>query len=213
MISENIKEISQKFLTLKDKKKLIEMTDKKGDIEVGSGSGFIVHKTGVIITNKHIVIDDEADYTIIANNGKKFESEVLFRDPYNDIAILRIIKLKIGAVKFPVVKLGDSDKIQLGEEVMAFGNALGIFQNTVSEGIISGLGRHILAQVDLESKCKEMDGLIQTDAAINPGNSGGPLVNIKGEIIGINTAAIKDAENIGLAIPINAVKKNLEKFI
>ncbi|MBI5306539.1 trypsin-like peptidase domain-containing protein [Candidatus Wolfebacteria bacterium] len=209
VVSENIREISEKFLNKKDKVKLKKMADGEGDIEVGSGSGFIINKDGIVITNKHIVIDEEADYAIIASSGKKFKSEVIFRDPVKDVAFLRI---KSKNLKFPIIKLGDSKKVQLGEEVMAFGNALGLFKNTVSEGIISGLGRHILAQIDLKSKSSDMDGLIQTDAAINPGNSGGPLINSKGEVIGINTAMIKEAENIGLAIPINAVKSDLKKI-
>ncbi|MBI4993668.1 trypsin-like peptidase domain-containing protein [Candidatus Wolfebacteria bacterium] len=209
VISENIREIPKKLLTSKNKKKLEKLADKKGDIEVGSGSGFIIDKSGIVSTNKHIVIDEEADYAVITNDGKKFESKVIFRDSVKDIAFL---KIKSKNLKFSSVKLGNSDKVQLGEEVMAFGNALGLFKNSVSEGIISGLDRKILAQVDLKTKSQKIEGLIQTDAAINPGNSGGPLVNAKGEVIGINTAMIKEAENIGLAIPINSIKKDLVKI-
>jgi S1-C subfamily serine protease len=131
---------------------------------------------------------------------------VLARDPIEDVAIL-----KIPAVKLPTLKLGNSEKIELGDEVLAIGNALGMFQNTVSKGIISGLSRAISPnEEDIETSGQQLRGLIQTDAAINPGNSGGPLINLKGEVVGINAAIISGAQSIGFAIPINNAKKDLE---
>ncbi|MEE8131528.1 MAG: trypsin-like peptidase domain-containing protein [Candidatus Paceibacterota bacterium] len=186
-----------------------EQIDGQGMVNVGGGSGFFVDKKGIIITNKHIIIDPKAEYTIITNDNKKFKAKILARDPINDVAILKIADSQRN---FPTVKLGDSSKLELGESVIAIGNALGLFKNTVSVGIISGLSRSIAAQLDSKSPIQEMRGLIQTDAAINPGNSGGPLVNIKCEVIGINAATVFGAENIGFALPINEVKRDLDEL-
>ena len=208
IVSENISEIPEKLISRKDRKNLKKIADRDGDIEIGGGSGFIIDEFGVILTNKHIISDPDADYTIITSDGAKHRAEILEGKKDNDIAILKISKSR---KKFPAIKLGDSDKIQLGETVLAFGNAYG-FKNTVSKGIISGLSRTISAKTELDLPARKIRHLIQTDAAINPGNSGGPLVNMKGEVIGINTVALIGAENIGLAIPINFAKKDLEKF-
>lgn len=192
-----------------------ELRDSKGMIKIGGGSGFIVHPSGVIVTNKHVVADKDAEYTVITTDGAKYQAEVLARDPMEDVAIVRIKAEK----SLPVVKLGDSGNLDLGESVVAIGNALGIFKNTVSSGIVSGLARSIRAASEMPSgrpetekqpTIQELRGLIQTDAAINPGNSGGPLVNTNGEAIGINAAIVFGAQNLGFAIPINAVKRDLE---
>ncbi len=177
-----------------------EKISAKGMVEVGSGSGFIVDPTGIILTNKHVIADPEAEYEVLTSSGKKYRAEVLARDPIDDVAIL-----KIPAIKLPCLQLGNSDKTELGEDVLAIGNALGLFQNTVSKGIVSGLARSISANEE-----QQLRGLIQTDAAINPGNSGGPLLNLKGKVIGINAAIVSGAQNIGFAIPINSAKKDLE---
>lgn len=174
--------------------------------EVGSGSGFIISENGLILTNKHVVLDQKASYTVFTNDGKKYEAQVLARDPFNDIAIL-----KINANNLPVVQLGDSNELQLGQTAIAIGNALGEFRNTVSVGVISGLARTVTAG-DRMGYTETIRNVIQTDAAINPGNSGGPLINLKGEVIGINTAIASGAENIGFAIPINQVKPVIESF-
>jgi len=207
VVSENLKEIPKKLITSATQKKLKKIANNNGDIEVGGGSGFIIDKSGLIATSKHIVADPKANYTIIINNGKKFKAKVVFRSPHNDIALL---KLPIINYKLPIIKLGNSDKVQLGENVLAFGSPLGNFPNTVSEGIVSGLHRKIKAETDLKSGEDTLKEMIQTDAAINPGNSGGPLVNMKGEVIGINTVAVANAENISLAIPINPIKEILK---
>jgi len=174
--------------------------------KIGGGSGFIVSKNGYVLTSAHVVTDKEADYTVILEPEKKYPAKILARDPINDIAIL-----KINGKNFPYLKLGDSNKIQLGEEVVAVGNPLGEFQDTLSAGIISGMSRLIQARNNFTQELQRLRGLIQTDAAINPGNSGGPLVNMKGEVIGINTAAVMGAQNIGFAIPINYAKKDLKE--
>lgn len=182
-----------------------EMFDEQGRIKVGGGSGFIVSKDGIVLTNKHVVVDPRAEYTVVLNDGKKFSAKVLARDPINDVAILKISDDH----NFPMVELGDSSRLQLGQTSVAIGNALGQFQNTVSTGVVSGLSRHITAQSGM-GRTEELRGVIQTDAAINPGNSGGPLVDIEGKAIGINSAVVFGAQNIGFAIPINAAKKALE---
>lgn len=188
-------------------------TEKK---EIGGGTGFIVSEDGLILTNKHVVLDKEADYTIFTTDGRKYPAKVLARDPAQDLAILKIEKQKEvdrqGKLKiqpFPKVQLGNSDNLQIGQTVIAIGYALGEFKNTVSVGVISGLGRTITASGG--GFIETLEDVIQTDAAINKGNSGGPLLNLKGEVIGVNTAMALGAENIGFAIPINKAKKDIEQ--
>lgn len=181
-----------------------EMFDEHGRVKIGGGSGFFVSEDGFILTNKHVVVDIKADYTIMTNEGVKYHAKVVARDPINDVAIL-----KIEGKDFPHIELGESTNLDLGQTVVAIGNALGQFQNTVSTGIVSGLSRHITAQAGTNGQRQELRGVIQTDAAINPGNSGGPLVDIDGKAIGINSAVVFGAQNIGFAIPINSAKKAL----
>ncbi len=173
--------------------------------KVGGGTGFIVSSDGLIVTNKHVVIDPEAEYTVYLNDGRKFKARVLARHPIDDLAIL-----KIDVNNLTTLSLGDSSKLKLGQFVIAIGNALGEFQNTVSFGVISGLNRTITAS-DETGRVERLEGLIQTDAAINFGNSGGPLLNLRGEVIGVNTAIASGAENIGFAIPIERVKRMLKE--
>jgi S1-C subfamily serine protease len=170
--------------------------------EVGGGSGFIVSKDGLIVTNKHVVLDAEAQYTVLTNDGNKYPANVLFRDSTRDLAIL-----KINASNLSTVRLGNSDDVEIGQTVIAIGNALGEFRNTVSAGIVSGLMRTITASGGGFSE--QLEQVIQTDAAINPGNSGGPLLNLYGRVIGVNTAMVQGAENIAFAIPINQIKKDI----
>lgn len=173
-------------------------------IQVGGGSGFIVDSSGVILTNRHVVSDQQAEYVVVLNEEKKYPAEVLVRDPINDIAIIKIKEKNL-----PIIELGDSSKLELGETVIAIGNALGNFLNTVSVGVVSGLFREITAGDAATQSLTKLRGLIQTDAAINPGNSGGPLIDINGRVIGINTAMVFMAENIGFALPVNNAKKDL----
>lgn len=191
---------SQQFVVPKIEK------GKKEKTKIGGGSGFIVSPDGYILTSNHVVGDREADYTIVFNPQKKYPAKIISRDPINDIAIL-----KINSKNMPCLELGNSDKIELGQTVIAVGNALGEFHDTVSTGVISGLSRFITAFSGFNHQVERLRGLIQTDAAINPGNSGGPLVDIEGKAIGINTATVMGAQNIGFAIPINCVKKDLEE--
>jgi len=172
--------------------------------EVGGGSGFVVSEDGLIVTNRHVVLDEEAEYTVLTNQGDTYEAEVLARDPLNDLAVL-----KVEASDLIPATLGNSDTLKLGQTAIAIGNALGEFRNTVSVGVISGLARTITASGG-GGFVERIEGVIQTDAAINEGNSGGPLLNLKGEVVGINTAIVSGAQNIGFAIPINEVKRAIE---
>ncbi len=182
---------------------------KKEKIEENIGSGFIISQDGLIITNKHVVSNEEANYQILTYDKKKFTVEKIYRDPLNDLAIL---KINPGLNKLKPLKLGNSDNIKLGQLVIAIGTPLGEFTNTVTSGIISGLGRGITAGSPFEGYVEKLDNVIQTDAAINPGNSGGPLLNSKGEVIGVNTAIASEGQNIGFALPVNIVKDLIDNF-
>lgn len=173
--------------------------------EVGGGTGFVVSEDGLILTNKHVVFDADAEYSVVAADGKRYNAEVLARDPFVDIAIL-----KIKGDGLTPVELGDSDKLKVGQTVIAIGNSLSEYQNTVTKGVISGIGRRVEAGGAFGSEV--IEGAIQTDAAINPGNSGGPLVNLRGEVIGVNTAISQQGQLIGFAIPINEAKKTIESI-
>ena len=175
--------------------------------EVGGGSGFIISVDGLILTNKHVVVDTAAEYTVFTNDGKKYSAKVLARDPNIDIAVI-----KISASNLPTIKLGDSDSIQVGQTAIAIGNALGEFRNTVNVGIVSGLSRNITASGG-GGLTETIYNVIQTDASINPGNSGGPLLNLRGEVMGINTAIAQNAQSIGFAIPINQVKEIINNVL
>jgi len=184
-------------------------TEKK---EIGGGSGFIISEDGMILTNKHVVIDKEAEYTVFTSDGKKFTAKILARDPVQDLAVLKIDQEKVVddngevlIIPFPVARLGNSDELEI-----AIGNALGEFKNTISVGVVSGLGRTITASGG--GFVETLEDVIQTDAAINKGNSGGPLINLKGEVIGINTAMVLGAQSIGFAIPINKAKRDIKQI-
>ena len=181
-------------------------TDEQGRVKLGGGSGFIVSSDGVVLTNKHVIMDAEATYAVVDSKGERFPMRIFARDPVQEVAILKITSAD---KKWPTVALGDSQKLMLGQTVIAIGNALGEFQSTVSTGIVSGLSRLITAVTDMQGTVAHLRGLIQTDAAINPGNSGGPLLNIEGEVIGINAAVVFGAQNIGFAIPIEKAKRDL----
>jgi len=177
--------------------------------EVGAGSGFIVSGDGMILTNKHVVSDPKADYTVITTDGKKYPAKVLALDPVQDLAVIKIQT----DTKLPAITLGDSDGIEIGQGAIAIGNALGQFSNTVSVGVVSGLGRTVNASDQGGGFSETLEGIIQTDAAINPGNSGGPLLNLKGEVIGINVATAEGAQSIGFALPINLAKRDVDQVI
>lgn len=169
------------------------------------GTGIILDESGLIVTNKHVIDEDTTGLTVVLADGREFSSiDILGRDPLNDIAFIKIKNAK----NLTPAKLGDSDQVVVGEKVIAIGNALGEFNNTVTSGIISGVSRPVVAGDAFSGNFATIQNTFQTDAAINPGNSGGPLVNINGEVIGVNVA-VADAENIGFSIPINDVKPGI----
>lgn len=176
------------------------------------GSGFIVSSDGLIVTNKHVVSDTSGTYKVSTSNDKTYDVQKIYRDPLNDVAILKIDPSAHPENKLMPVAMGDSSKLQVGQFVIAIGTALGEFRNTVTTGVISGLGRGIVAGSRLQGMTEELSNVIQTDAAINPGNSGGPLLNSSAQVIGINTAVSQAGQNIGFALPINVVKDSLDNF-
>ncbi|MBI3956498.1 MAG: trypsin-like peptidase domain-containing protein [Candidatus Kerfeldbacteria bacterium] len=172
-----------------------------GEQKVGAGSGFIISSDGLILTNKHVVDATNVDITVIFNDGSEHKGQVLGVDPFNDLAVI-----KIEGSNLPVVELGDSDMLKLGETVIAIGNALGEFRNTVTKGVVSGINRTITAGNN-QGQAETIEEAIQTDAAINPGNSGGPLINLAGQVVGINTAVSSEGQLVGFAIPINIARQ------
>lgn len=190
---------------LADKRK--KRSSKKGGVSEApeQGSGFVIEPDGLILTDTHVV-EDDAEYRVAVPDMGEFPAEIVSRDWVKDIALL-----KIEAENLPTIPLGESSNLRLGQSVLAIGNALGLFENTVSLGIISGLSRTIDAKGDPSLPPHEIRGLIQTDAAINPGNSGGPLIDLEGRAVGINAATISNAENIGFAIPIDAARHDLDE--
>ncbi|NDK08236.1 trypsin-like serine protease [Candidatus Gracilibacteria bacterium] len=177
--------------------------------KIGGGTGFFVTRDGKIITNKHVVSDENAEYTIITNDGGEFDAKIIATDPINDIAVLQASTT--GKVYMPLEMMSDKDELNIGQFAIAVGNALSEYQNSVSLGVISGKNRTI------GDDTVKISGLIQTDAAINPGNSGGPLINLDGKVIGINTAIISGAEGLGFSIPltqnrVNFMIRSIEKY-
>jgi len=177
--------------------------------EVGAGTGFIVSADGLIVTNKHVVLDEEAEYTVITSDGEKHTAQVLGRDPTNDLAVIKIeVAEGVELAHIPYA----TGEPRVGQSVIAIGYALGEFTNSVSTGIVSGLSRDITAG-DNRGNSEQLYDVIQTDAAINPGNSGGPLLNLKGEAIGVNVAVERGAQGIGFALPIADVERVVESVV
>lgn len=174
------------------------------------GSGFVLTTDGLIATNKHVVSDASGTYIVVDAKGNKYGVEKVYRDPVNDLAILKTKSIPMGG--FQKVIFGDSKNLEVGQFVITIGTALGEFRNTVTTGVVSGLGRGITAGSVFDGFAERLDNVIQTDAAINPGNSGGPLLNSLGQVIGINTAVASNGQNIGFAIPINVVEDSLKNF-
>lgn len=174
-----------------------------------AGTGIIVTSDGYILTNKHVV-NGASKASVVLDDGTIYEDvKVVATDPLNDVAFLKIEDVS----DLPAATLGDSKTISVGQQVIAIGNALGEYQNTVTSGIISGIGRSVTASDGSGYNTETLSDMIQTDAAINSGNSGGPLVNAAGEVIGINTATSASAENMGFAIPISSVKGMLKQLM
>lgn len=210
VVSKDVSRIEGYYLVpLGDQQTMVpKINDSKEKTKVGGGSGFVISPDGYIFTCSHVVDDTDASYTAIIDPEHKYECQVLAKDPLIDVAVL-----KINAKNLACLPMGNSIKIQLGEEVLAIGNPMGEFDDTLSAGIVSGLSRKITAYGGSKMQETSLRGLIQTDAAINPGNSGGPLVNMNAEAIGINTAMVMGAQNLGFAIPINYAKKILDEVL
>jgi serine protease Do len=175
--------------------------------DVGAGSGFFIRSDGYIVTNKHVVDDPSAEYMVTLTNNKQVPAKVIYIDPTTDIAII-----KIGGTGYPTVTLGNSTNLAQGQTVAAIGNALGEYSNSVSTGIISGLNRDIDAE-DPYGKTETLKDVIQTDAAINLGNSGGPLLDLQGDVIGVNVATVVGSNSIAFAIPVNVVKSIISRVL
>ncbi len=174
--------------------------------KVGAGTGIIFTHDGYILTNKHVIFDTNAEYTVLLSDGSQKIARVIYRDPNNDIAIVKID----GNFK-TIGIIGDSSALKLGQTVAAIGNALGEYNNSVSVGIVSGLNRSITA-ISENGGPENLSNIIQTDAAINPGNSGGPLIDLNGNIVGVNVATVQGGSNISFSIPINSVKQTLSNY-
>ncbi len=172
-------------------------------VEVSSGTGFFVTEDGYLLTNRHVVDEEGASFFVVTNDGVELPAVLVDVDPLQDIAILRV-----DGDSFATVTLGDSDAIRIGQTVIAIGNTLSEFRNTVTKGVVSGINRRVTAGDSYNAEV--IDQAIQTDAAINPGNSGGPLINLLGEVIGINTAVSFQGESVAFAIPINEAKRAVE---
>lgn len=174
----------------------------------GIGTGFIIDKNGTILTNSHVVADPSIQYTVVTKDKKSLSVKKIETDPLNDLAILTVD----GGGNLPTIVLGDSDSLKIGQTVIAIGNALGRFDNTVTVGVISGKGRGITASDAIGQQPETIDNVLQTDAALNPGNSGGPLLDLDGQVVGVNFATTTGAQNLGFVIPINTAKPVIEGF-
>lgn len=172
------------------------------------GTGFVVSDKNIIVTNRHVVSDPNMKYTVVTKEGKKLEVLKIYRDPAIDLALVQVADLQ----GLKPLELGDSSKLKVGQLAIAIGNALGRFDNTVTTGVVSGIGRSVSAGDPFSGETELLENLIQTDAAINPGNSGGPLLNSAGQVIGVNVATTEGAQNIGFTIPINSVKSLVDEF-
>jgi len=175
--------------------------------EVSAGTGFFVTSDGLIATNKHVVEDTTANFKVYTNDGRKYDAQVVARDPVNDFALV-----KIEGRSFPTLTLGNSEDVKVGQSVIAIGNALGQYTNTVTTGVISGINRSVIAGGGQSLTPSQIEGALQTDAAINPGNSGGPLLDLAGNVVGINTAVSLQGQLIGFALPVNDWRRDIESY-
>ncbi len=198
-----VKKVSPSVVSITTKRNIQDFFSGQIVEQKGGGTGFILTSDGLIVTNKHVVSEQNAEYTVLTSDGKTYPAKILSTDPFNDLAVV-----KIDAKGLKPVELGDSNALQSGQWVIAIGNALGEFQNTVTVGVVSAKERRITAGSGNDSET--LEGIIQTDAAINPGNSGGPLINLAGQVVGINTAIAGEGQGIGFAINIDSVKTALD---
>jgi serine protease Do len=200
------KKVSPAVVSISASQQVADFFGRVSSREVGGGTGFILTSDGLIVTNKHVISSANTSYKAVLNDGRIFDVTVQAVDPYDDVAIV-----KIDAKDLPTVELGSSDALQVGQYVIAVGNALGEFKNSVTLGVVSAKDRTIEAGAG--GQTEKLTDLIQTDAAINPGNSGGPMVNLAGQVVGINTAIASNtggSVGIGFALPIDSVKAAID---
>jgi serine protease Do len=183
---------------------IIPTTPSKKKVQISGGTGFVISTDGMILTNRHVVDEENLEYRVTLANGKTYTARVVGKDTIHDVAIIHI-----DAPDLKPVVIGDSDTVVIGQTVLAIGNAFSEFDNSVTRGIISGVNRRVYAGDALGSS-EIIEEALQTDAAINPGNSGGPLINLRGEVIGMNTAVSQQGQSVGFAIPINVAKRSME---
>jgi serine protease Do len=206
VITKAVEKIKPAVVSIVAKGRVRDLSGQVQTAKVSGGSGFIITADGLIITNKHVVSDQSLDYQVYLNDGSKYEATVKSRDPFNDLAVI-----KIKATNLPVVELGSSEDMAVGQYVIAIGYALGQFQNTVTLGVLSAKERNLQAQ-GIYGQTENLEGLLQVDAAINEGNSGGPLVNSDGQVVGVNVAKAEEGESIGFAIPVEVVDSTIESL-
>ncbi|MFH1744819.1 MAG: trypsin-like peptidase domain-containing protein [bacterium] len=183
---------------------------KKENSVIGNGTGFIFSSDGYIMTNKHVIetaSNKKAEYKVVLNNNKEYLAQFVSKDFMSDLAVLKIFEKDL-----PFVELGDSDKLEIGSTVVAIGNVLGKYQNSATKGIVSGLKRDLNIYGGA-GKSENLEDVIQTDAEINYGNSGGPLVNLNGQVVGINVAIDSAGTSVGFAIPVNDIKSAIRTVI
>lgn len=206
------KKVSPAAVSISASQTVTDFFGRSSTQETSGGSGFIITSDGLIVTNKHVVSDASASYKVVLNDGRIIDATIKATDPLNDLAFVQI-----NAKDLPTVELGSSSDLQVGQSVIAVGNALGEFQNSISLGVVSAMNRSINAGGQTSSANSEhLSGLIQTDASINPGNSGGPLVNLKGQVVGIDTAIASTTGGsigIGFALPIDSVRNVINSVL
>jgi S1-C subfamily serine protease len=217
VISKNVPQLEVTYVNpfgddpfFKDFGARIPVYRQKGTVKqkVGAGTGFLVSSNGYIVTNRHVVDDTSASYTVLLADGKQLVATVIYRDPSHDLAIV-----KINGSGYATASLGDSSSLKLGQRVAAIGNALGEYNNSVSVGIVSGLNRTITAGDSRGGSQETLTDVIQTDAAINPGNSGGPLIDLNGNVVAVNVATVAGSNNISFALPIDSIKSTITSAI
>lgn len=207
-----VEEVAPAVVSIVRKEVLFDPFNGPVRAEDSIGTGFIIDgKKGIVLTNKHVVNSKDASFSVVMGEGTiSYDAKKIYRDPINDFAI---VDLGLnGDESLPELTLGDSDKLKVGQTVIAIGNTLGEFGNSVTKGVISGLKRGIIASDGPFGRAEALEDVIQTDAALNPGNSGGPLLNLSGKVIGINVAISRGAENLGFAIPINTLESVIDDF-
>lgn len=201
-----VRNVKPSVVSISGSRVVKSLTTSATGLNTVNGTGFILETDGLIVTNSHVLEDPNIKFYVELLDGSQYEAKVVGQDKLNDVALL-----KIEARNLPVVKLGDSSHLETGQTVFAIGNSLGIYQNTVTKGVVSGLSRAV-GLGDEDNPQPRLQNLVQTDAAINPGNSGGPLINMAGEVVGMNTLIDTGARGVGFAVPVNTIKQSVAEL-